>query len=189
MSAFEADPHTTLNDSDDAFARLSDEELYWKDREDFLESHGYMLRPRYRKDWVPSWRGKPREEILLAEDAFVLYVRISHNRTGNRSVNDRLSQFRFNVMDATRISDGALVYVKRISTDSEELAILSYLNSGEIRQDPRNHCIPLLDVLHDPFMPGKSMIVMPFARYIDSPGMERVEDILDCVDQILEVSG
>lgn len=91
-------------------------------------------------------------------------------------------------MDATRISDGALVYIKRTRTDSQELQILAYLSSDELRQDPRNHCIPLLDVLQDPSAPETSFMVMPFLRYIDSPPMERVEDVLDCFDQVLEVS-
>lgn len=91
-------------------------------------------------------------------------------------------------MDATRISDGTLVYIKRTPVSSEELQILSYLNSEEIRQDPRNHCIALLDMLRDAADPNITFMVMPFMKYIDSPPMERVKDVLDCFDQILEVS-
>lgn len=91
-------------------------------------------------------------------------------------------------MDATRTSDGTLVYIKRLRSDSEELQILSFLNSDTLRQDPRNHCIHLLDVLQDSSDPDTSFMVMPFMKYIDSPPMERVEDVLDCFDQILEVS-
>lgn len=58
----------------DIFAELHGEELYWRDRQHFLESHGYQLRPRYRPDWIPSWRGKPYEAVFAAEDAYALPV-------------------------------------------------------------------------------------------------------------------
>ncbi|KAL1946975.1 hypothetical protein VTO73DRAFT_15079 [Trametes versicolor] len=157
-------------DEDDSFARLTDEEIYWRDHQEFLEAHGYMLRARYQPGWTPSWRGKPEETILDSEDAFSLPLRTK-------------------VMDATRISDGTLVYIKRTPVGSEELQILSYLNSEELRQDPRNHCIALLDVLRDTADPNIAFMVMPFMKYIDSPPMERVEDVLDCFDQILEGLG
>lgn len=171
----------------DSFASLTDEEVYWRDRQRFLESQGYMLRPRYRPDWTPSWRGKPPDAVLDAEDAFAL--KVSHSLTVRLLLLKlRRLKLRISVMDATRISDGLLVYVKRTPTDSQELQILSYLNSNEVRQDPRNRCVPLLDVLRDPSTPETSFMVMPFLRYIDIPPMERIEDVLDCFDQVLEVS-
>ena len=91
------------------------------------------------------------------------------------------------MIDATRTSDGALVYIKRVQSDSQELRLLSYLSSEELRQDPRNHCVPLLDVLTNPLEPTTTFMVMPFLRYIDDPDFELVEDVLECLDQLLEV--
>ena len=34
---------------------LSSFEVKWRDRQSFLESKGYMLRPRLRPGWTPSW--------------------------------------------------------------------------------------------------------------------------------------
>ena len=34
---------------------LSVTEVKWRDRQPFLESMGYMLRPRLRPGWTPSW--------------------------------------------------------------------------------------------------------------------------------------
>ena len=96
-------------------------------------------------------------------------------------------ELRTHVIDATRMSDGKLVYLKKVGTESQELQILSYLTSEEMRRDPRNHCVPLLDVFPDAFEPDKAIIVMPFLRYINSPPFERIEDVLECLDQILEV--
>lgn len=36
-------------------AVLTPDEVTWRDKQPLLESAGYMLRPRYRPGWVPSW--------------------------------------------------------------------------------------------------------------------------------------
>jgi len=39
---------------------LSIIEEEWRDRQVFLESKGYLLRPRLRPGWIPSWTGTGR---------------------------------------------------------------------------------------------------------------------------------
>lgn len=90
-------------------------------------------------------------------------------------------------MDATRIADSKLVLLKRIRTESAELTIARELSSPEYRSDPRNHCVPILDVILDADNPIISFIVMPFLRYADKPPFKSIENILDCVDQLLDV--
>ena len=36
---------------------LDRREVWWVARQEALEVAGYMLRPRYRPGWIPSWRG------------------------------------------------------------------------------------------------------------------------------------
>lgn len=36
---------------------LDEGETWWAERQEALEAVGYMLRPRYRPGWIPSWRG------------------------------------------------------------------------------------------------------------------------------------
>src|ERR1700727_2123490 len=36
---------------------LNPSEIYWRDHQPWLASRGYMLRPRYSPNWVPSWEG------------------------------------------------------------------------------------------------------------------------------------
>jgi len=36
---------------------LSENELWWTRHFQWLKDCGYLLRPRYAPDWVPSWRG------------------------------------------------------------------------------------------------------------------------------------
>ena len=59
---------------DDVFARLNEQEIQWRERQEFLQSRGYLLRPRYHRDWVPSWRGKSSDAVIDAEDGFQLPV-------------------------------------------------------------------------------------------------------------------
>ena len=32
-------------------------EVFWRDIQVWLTEQGYMLRPRYKPDWKPSWEG------------------------------------------------------------------------------------------------------------------------------------
>ena len=60
---------------DEVFSTLAPEEERWRDRQQFLESVGYMLRPRYRPGWIPSWRGKmPEIRPEFSEDGLALPV-------------------------------------------------------------------------------------------------------------------
>jgi hypothetical protein len=40
--------------------KLRSNEVYWRDLQPWLAKSGYMLRPRYRPDWAPSWKGTTR---------------------------------------------------------------------------------------------------------------------------------
>lgn len=55
-------------------ATLNESELQWRDKQPFLESHGYLLRPRLRPGWVPSWINKPPRSASKHEDFISLPV-------------------------------------------------------------------------------------------------------------------
>ncbi len=55
-------------DLGDVGAELAPPELAWRDRQTYLESRGYLLRPRYRPGWIPSWRSDPSIKPFFAED-------------------------------------------------------------------------------------------------------------------------
>ena len=88
-------------------------------------------------------------------------------------------------MDATRISDGKLVYIKQIETNDQESRIALMLSYP---QDPANHSVPILDIFADTQDDSISYIVMPFLRPVDEPPFYVIEEILDFADQILEVT-
>lgn len=98
-----------------------------------------------------------------------------------------LLQLRPTLIDATRISDNALVYIKRVRTDSDELKIALLLSPDGGRSDDSNHCAPILDHFQDADDSDFSYMVMPFLRAIDDPPFESVENVVGFVDQMLEV--
>ena len=54
---------------------LHPSEIFWRDRQAFLDKRGYTLRKRYSPDWKPSWAGTNLNP-LFCEDFIVLTVRI-----------------------------------------------------------------------------------------------------------------
>lgn len=102
-------------------------------------------------------------------------------------LNTEIELYRSRMIDATRLSDGKLVMLKAIPSTSTEVDICRYFSSEPLRNDPRNRCIPLLDVLSHPDDPDVCIMVMPYLRNIDQPLFDTVEDILECGAQILDV--
>jgi hypothetical protein len=95
-----------------------------------------------------------------------------------------LEQFRPLLVDATRMSDNKLVYIKEVQTGDLESSIALMLSAID---DPANHSVPILDTFEDPVDKSISYLVMPFLRLTDNPPFEVVEEVLDFADQILEV--
>jgi hypothetical protein len=94
------------------------------------------------------------------------------------------------LLDGTRISDGKLVQLKLIKIGlEEEVEIGNAFSSEPLVSDPRNHCVPILEVLTLEGDPKFSLIiVMPFLRSIHSPKFETVGEAVECLRQIFDVS-
>lgn len=170
-------------------------EKYWAQLQGWLEEKGYKLRPRFQPNWVPSWP-KTEEDFRRHEDGQVHHVRkfLSYSRS---RLSDTLLQSPVTI-DAIRISDGAAVMLKSVSRMSQphELGIARYLGSVELTSDPRNHCVPVYEVLPVPaelqFVGegenGEDIIVMPLLRTFDSPPFETMGEAVEYFTQIFEVS-
>lgn len=79
------------------------------------------------------------------------------------------------------------MYIKRVLTNGDEYLLASLFSQETLRDDSRNHCVPVLDSFQDDDDPSISYIVMPFLRLIDEPPFQLVNDIVDFTDQMLEV--
>ncbi|EMD34374.1 hypothetical protein CERSUDRAFT_97636 [Gelatoporia subvermispora B] len=90
MSHSDLEDDYSLENLDEVCGTLYESEERWRDRQKFLESMGYMLRPRLRPGWVPSWKGTDispldcEDEIETPDrDHLVDARRISDNSRGN----------------------------------------------------------------------------------------------------------
>lgn len=79
------------------------------------------------------------------------------------------------------------MFIKRVGRGDEESRIAQMLSTKELRADPRNHCVPIIEVIDDPEDDSVSYVVMPLLRNADTPPFQFVKEIMDFVDQTLEV--
>jgi len=85
-----------------------------------------------------------------------------------------------------RKSDGALVCVKHVPKDTQEVAIALYFSAPERRDHPTNHAIPVLD--HFTAMLNGTeeyFIVMPLLRPFNDPPFFVVSEVIDFMQQTL----
>ncbi|KAI0915759.1 hypothetical protein AcV5_003592 [Taiwanofungus camphoratus] len=77
------------------------------------------------------------------------------------------------ILDATRISDGRVVTLKKTSRSVHpyEADIGQFLSSVPLASDPQNHCVPIYDTLQVPDEEDSLILVMPFLRTYNSPSL------------------
>ncbi|KAK0452113.1 kinase-like domain-containing protein [Desarmillaria tabescens] len=147
-------------------------EMFWVNNQPFLASQGYMLRPRYHPGWIPSWKSdpKPMAPIRSYEDEHVIH--------GHR---------RWRIIDAVHIPDGSKVILKAVSLlpDEFELGITHFLSTEEMRKDPRNNAIPVLDAFPIPCVEDWAIIVMPMFRGFASPPFHCRSEFIELFQQLL----
>lgn len=88
-------------------------------------------------------------------------------------------------MDATRLSSNELVAIKSFVKQGQEMHIAQFFSS--IR-DSQNHCVPVHEILPDPYNPQLALMVMPYLRPCNNPDFATIGDVLEFVDQTVEVS-
>ena len=92
-------------------------------------------------------------------------------------------------MDAVRPSDNDIVVLKRVNKSEHEfeVEISKYFSSDDLRKDPRNHCVPVFEVLNVPDQPDIQIIVMPLLRRCNNPRWRTVGEVVAFFDQMFEV--
>jgi len=148
-------------------------EEWWVDRYEFLKEKGYMLRPRYRPGWKPSY--KRYDNAFNFEDGHYL--------------------MNYRIIDALKISDSSMVAIKRvrnttleggITATSQEENICALFSTSEHTSQPSNHSIPLLEVLHVPGIEDENLLVMPWMREPEDPPFRTVGEGLQFIKEMLE---
>ncbi|KAJ7252088.1 hypothetical protein B0H12DRAFT_1202638 [Mycena haematopus] len=142
-------------------------EIFWRDHQVWLQECGYMLRPRYRPDWVPSWLGTEKDPEDFEDDLPI-----------KRPV----------ILDAVRMRDNRDVCLKKINIDTHpfEHEIGIFFSSGPRANDPRNHCVPILETLQVPDDEKLTIIVLPLLREYSEPKFDTFGEAIDFFSQIFE---
>ncbi|EIM85009.1 uncharacterized protein STEHIDRAFT_99962 [Stereum hirsutum FP-91666 SS1] len=160
-----SDEHGSLSSVQRA-SILDPEERQWVHVQPWLESKGYMSRPRFRPGWRPSWSESATKDDLPKHDDS--YPGCSH------------------VMDAFRISDERHVALKRFELPANgrnELEVNTILSSEPLRDDPRNPALPMLEVIH---APNQCFMVFPVGKEIFDFCPATVGEGLDFIEQTLQ---
>jgi len=95
---------------------------------------------------------------------------------------------RYPFIDAIRISDGQMVGLKHVEPSDYpyETEITRYFGNEELLKDPRNHCVPLIEILEPPGDIPAFILVMPFLRQWNDPPLLTVGEAMDFISQMLE---
>ena len=93
------------------------------------------------------------------------------------------------ICDATRISDNSYVALKlvKVSVHPDEQGITEYFSSKPLSDDPKNHCIPIIETLVIPDDSDKIILVLPLVRDWRRPRFETVGEGVDFFKQLFEV--
>ncbi|RPD57474.1 hypothetical protein L227DRAFT_594628 [Lentinus tigrinus ALCF2SS1-6] len=142
-------------------------EIFWRDHQKWLQERGYMLRPRFREDWVPSWKG---------------------TKDNPKKYEDGHTNFVSQIMDARRMSDGAVVILKLVkhSINPYEVDISTMFSTEPLASDPRNHCVPVYETLNSPLNEDDMFLVIPFLRRYNAPRFYTVGEAVECFRQLIE---
>lgn len=167
---------------------LMPHEVFWRDHQAWLQQCGYMLRPRYKPDWVPSWRST-NANARECEDGLTLPVS-SHSFYLPPFLSHEICYRKIKIWTQfeCRMAKWSVV-LRRVSccTSSHELKIAKTLSDEPLRSHPKNHCVPLFEALDVPDDYELSILVYPLLRPYDNPGFGTVGEALECIRQLLEV--
>ncbi|KAH9851086.1 kinase-like domain-containing protein [Lenzites betulinus] len=144
--------------------KLTEFEREWRDKQPHLLVRGYWsytLRPRYARNWQPSWAGT-NIDPFYCEDSINLETMC--------------------VIDA-KSPRGDLVAIKHFANKGQEIEIAQFLTSIK---HPHNHCVPVIDLFPDPDDANWFFIVMPYLRPFNDPEFELIGEVVEFIRQALE---
>ncbi|KAF8059525.1 hypothetical protein FPV67DRAFT_1426286 [Lyophyllum atratum] len=146
--------------------KLMTNEFLWRDHYQFLKDHGYTLRPRYHPEWVASWLNTSKD-WTTCEDGVAM-------RNGQ-------------VLDATR-ADGSSVILKRVNVSRfpKEITVGKHFSSEPLSSNPKNHCVPILDVISPSEGSNIAFMVMPLLLRTKFVPFETIGEAVDFFRQIFE---
>ncbi|KAF8838101.1 hypothetical protein BDN67DRAFT_991457 [Paxillus ammoniavirescens] len=131
------------------------------------KAHRHLLRPRYSPEWVPSWKNSKKDWVECEDGKRLPFAQI---------------------IDATRISDGNIVALKRINQTVHpyEVAIVQCFSPDALASQAANHCVPVYEVFALDDANDVVVIVMPPLRAYTDPQFDTIGEGVECVRQLFE---
>ncbi|KIJ54959.1 hypothetical protein M422DRAFT_221387 [Sphaerobolus stellatus SS14] len=160
--AIEKHGRSRVSGSSNSREQLIQIDRFWVDYRAWLETRGYRLYVGHQHVRKKLTRGSPQGV---------------QRRTG------------LDMVHAERMSDGLNVMLKRVSpsgTYSQELKVIKFFSTETVVMDPRNHCIPLLDVVQAPTYDEAYILVMPCLLRYDEPRFITVGEVVEFLRQTFE---
>ena len=153
-------------------------ERFWEEMKPWLETEGYSL-------WPTTSSNEPIKPCQNEEN-IVHLVCLDHRNI--KFANVDLKQ-RGHLMHAKRQKDDTTVALKLIfkSKYPSEVEIGRFFSTALLADDPRNHCVPILDMLSVPGYENLDIIVMPFLRHFYDPPILTVGEAMGFFQQIFDV--
>ncbi|KAJ3966643.1 kinase-like domain-containing protein [Lentinula raphanica] len=145
---------------------LSVYDKWWIKHFEYFKDHGYMMRPRYRPGWKPSYNPEKVFEKLDAED-------------GQEMIHG-------DVMDALRMSDSLVVALKLVKVSTGETRMATFFSNDTNNHNPRNHCVRILEVLPLPDEDDKKILVMTWMRPIMDPRFRTIGEGVQFFKEMIE---
>ncbi|KAK0442780.1 uncharacterized protein EV420DRAFT_1071239 [Desarmillaria tabescens] len=150
---------------------LDSSEAFRLSHQPFLTSVEYMLRPRYHPNWHPSWLRKDGTERWKFRALF----------------EDQHFPMSPVVLNVVRMKDKTKVVLRITRSDTDELTIAKRLSEPTLLQDPRNHTVPILDIIPIPSDKEKRVfMVMPMLKDSYSPPFHCLSEFVNTFRQLLD---
>ncbi|KZT67740.1 hypothetical protein DAEQUDRAFT_745989 [Daedalea quercina L-15889] len=91
-----------------------------------------------------------------------------------------------NLFRGTRCLNGTSFVIKAVHLHSREYDVVRYLSSSPIREDPMNHCIPVLDLIEVPSDDLAFIVMEEWSSHLDTDPPHTLWGFLGIVRQHLE---
>lgn len=163
---------------------------FWDEHREWLEAQGYVLRRDYHPGWVKTWKsgdiirwegsGRDSTPVIVRQHLQYHYI---------TSLLMMIFYQRCPFVDAVSTSSGRAVMLKHVDKIANlfEVGISLFFSSGPRASDPRNHCVPIIEVLQLPDNEDVVVLVMPLLQRFSESNFGSLGDVLDFLSQLFEV--
>lgn len=121
---------------------------HWESYRHLFESRGYRLDTcrDVRRFYLHYWKTRNIQQSIESCAGYRAACR--EGRGDNELCKDEGLPER--LFRGKRLSDDLPIVIKAVHRGSRELDVISALSAPPLRDDPMNHCIPVLDIIHAP---------------------------------------